>query len=60
MSAGQELDVGDVVEAEGAGVLPHTQPLHGLELHGPGQDPASSSLSVSLSVSSSSLSGLVF
>ena len=39
MLAGQQLDVGDVVKADCAGVLLHTEPLHRLELHRSREDP---------------------
>ena len=39
MLAGQQLYVGDVVKADCAGVLLHTEPLHRLELHRPREYP---------------------
>ena len=38
MLTGQQLDVSQVVKADRAGVLPHTQSLHRLELHRPRED----------------------
>ena len=38
MLAGQQLDISDVVKADCAGVLLHTEPLHRLELHGSRKD----------------------